>query len=148
MPLIYYPVATTRVKTANTVDNNQFTTWCRSKQAVAEVPVTQMSMIQRRGTNIIPACTQEEDLLIMIPAPSLVGDLCSRAPGGASFLHVEKMSIQMQNPKKNSPWLIWWQGDPGRIGGDWGGNELIFPQSPLILTGSRVTKSATRDVGP
>jgi hypothetical protein len=27
--------------------------------------------------------------------------------------------------------LIWWQGDPERIRGDWGGNKLISPLNPL-----------------
>jgi hypothetical protein len=72
-----------------------------------------MSMIQRRGTKIIPACTQEEDLLIMISAPldhdpsTILGGRSVQQStwrgAGASFPHVEKLSIQMKNPKKTSP---------------------------------------------
>jgi hypothetical protein len=38
--------------------------------------------------------------------------------------------------------LVWWQGDPGRIGGDWGGNKLIsssIPSNPPGILGHQIS---------
>jgi hypothetical protein len=43
--------------------------------------------------------------------------------------------------------LIWWQGDPGRIGGDWGGNELIsplIPSNPPGIPGHQISSKRGR----
>jgi hypothetical protein len=56
------------------------------------------------------------------------------------FPHSGSASVRRIIPKNSG--LIWWQGDHGRIGGDWGGNKLISPSissNPPGIPGDQIS---------